>query len=651
MFNCSRASKIALLFAFLLFSKATALFADSRIIFSEPSILKREYVDISQKWDYISDKLVDPEEFYPTVKQVPGSIVSFPHKMKDGTKLATYHIRLSGLTPYNRYSSDFCGAAMSSSRVWCNGKIVATGGFVSKDPKLAKAGDYFTPVDFQADANGVVDIVLHVANFEKCKGGIAKEISISDISNLRRRFNLSYLLNALALAFLFAHIIYNIVLGVLNIKQLSYLSLIFISILYCMAIAMTGYSMLFQKGIFLPFWLYRRLAVALFCLVTPLELLYVMNLHKTPFRKSMALFALAMANTLAVLVVPLSFFEKNYWFFVSIALFFSFVRLVIPFKFVLKRNFDNKRSLRKSTMAYNVSTIMAIVIFFCRVNDFLLISGQETIIHPYISFKLSILLFGVMQCGVYAYHRDFSNVRVNRQMQKLAFTNNTLAKIVPPQVLKLLGAGDITKIIPGESRIIDAILFYVQIKHFNRLAESINKEELYTIQADFFQAISPIIIDSGGFVAKYTISGCLAIFQEKSPDAITCAARLQRKIRELRRALRKTNRTDISVGIAIHSGKVAVGTIGSNTRLDTMALSEDVNITYAVGGQTLKTNTQILITEEAMPYCRSYINYVYEGHYFISNGKQILVYSALPIKKSEQAFEETLDPIEDEDEL
>jgi class 3 adenylate cyclase len=152
-------------------------------------------------------------------------------------------------------------------------------------------------------------------------------------------------------------------------------------------------------------------------------------------------------------------------------------------------------------------------------------------------------------------------------------------------------------------------------------------------------------------VAKYTISGCLAIFQEKSPDAITCAARLQRKIRELRRALRKTNRTDISVGIAIHSGKVAVGTIGSNTRLDTMALSEDVNITYAVGGQTSKTNTQILITEEAMPYCRSYINYVYEGHYFISNGKQILVYSALPIKKSEQAFEETLDPIEDEDEL
>ena len=458
-------------------------------------------------------------------------------------------------------------------------------------------------------------------------------------------------MNDLALAFLFAHIIYNIVLGVLNIKQLSYLSLIFISIIYCMAIAMTGYSMLFQKGIFLPFWLYRRLAVALFCLVTPLELLYVMNLHKTPFRKSMALFALAMANTLAVLVVPLSFFEKNYWFFVSIALFFSFVMLVIPFKFVLKRNFDNKRSLRKSTMAYNVSTIMAIVIFFCRVNDFLLTSGQETIIHPYISFKLSILLFGVMQCGVYAYHRDFSTVRVNRQMQKLAFTNNTLAKIVPPQVLKLLGAGDITKIIPGESRIIDAILFYVQIKHFNRLAESINKEELYTIQTDFFQAISPIIIDSGGFVAKYTISGCLAIFQEKSPDAITCAARLQRKIRELRRALRKTNRTDISVGIAIHSGKVAVGTIGSNTRLDTMALSEDVNITYAVGGQTSKTNTQILITEEAMPYCRSYINYVYEGHYFISNGKQILVYSALPIKKSEQAFEETLDPIEDEDEL
>ena len=393
------------------------------------------------------------------------------------------------------------------------------------------------------------------------------------------------------------------------------------------------------------------MAAVIFCFVTPLELLYIMNLHKASSKKTIAFFSIAMANAVAALFAPLSFFEKNCWIFVSIALFFSFVRLAIPFKFVLKRNFDNKRSFRKSAAAYNISSFISILIFFCRVNDFLIMPGKLTIIHPYISFKISILLFGIAQCGVYAYHRDYSNVRVSRQMQKLAFTNNTLAKIVPPQVLKLLGASDITKIIPGESRIIDAILFFAQIKHFNRLAESINKEELYSIQTDFFQAISPIIIDSGGFVAKYTMSGCLAIFQEKNSDAITCAARLQRKFRELRRALRKTNRTDISIGIAIHSGKVAVGTIGSNTRLDTMALSEDVNITYAVGGQTLKTNTQILITEEAMPYCRSYINYVYEGHYFISNGKQILVYSALPIKKNEQAFEDTLEPIEDEDEL
>lgn len=651
MFNRRRASKIALLFAFSLFSKATALFADSRIIFSEPSVLKTEYVNISQRWDYFPDVLLDPEELYPTVKQIPGSIVSFPHKMKEGTNLATYHIRLSGLVPYNRYSSDFFGAVMTSSRVWCNGKIVATGGFLSKDPNLAKAGDYFSPVDFQADQNGIVDIVIHAANFEKCAGGIAKEIRISDISNLRRRYNISYMLNALALAFLFAHILYNIVLGVLNIKQLSYLSLIFISVLYCLAISMTGYSMFFQKGVPFPFWLYRKMAAVIFCFVTPLELLYIMNLHKASSKKTIAFFSIAMANAVAALFAPLSFFEKNCWIFVSIALFFSFVRLAIPFKFVLKRNFDNKRSFRKSAAAYNISSFISILIFFCRVNDFLIMPGKLTIIHPYISFKISILLFGIAQCGVYAYHRDYSNVRVSRQMQKLAFTNNTLAKIVPPQVLKLLGASDITKIIPGESRIIDAILFFAQIKHFNRLAESINKEELYSIQTDFFQAISPIIIDSGGFVAKYTMSGCLAIFQEKNSDAITCAARLQRKFRELRRALRKTNRTDISIGIAIHSGKVAVGTIGSNTRLDTMALSEDVNITYAVGGQTLKTNTQILITEEAMPYCRSYINYVYEGHYFISNGKQILVYSALPIKKSEQAFEDTLEPIEDEDEL
>ncbi|MBR5966746.1 MAG: hypothetical protein IK015_11585 [Treponema sp.] len=651
MFSLRRAIKLALLFTSLVLSSISALPADSKIILSDPSILRKGFVDISQRWDYYNSVLVDPEEFYPTVNAGPSAIVNLPHTMRKGVSLGTYHIRISGLIPYNRYSCDMYGALMTSSRIWCNGKIVATGGFLSKHKDMCKSGDIFNPVDFQADQKGVVDIVIHIANFSKCKGGIVKQIKMSEISALRRRLTQNYFLNALILAFMVAHILYNILLGSLNIRQHAYTIVTIICACYCAAITLTGHSLLLSRGIELPFWLHRKLPTLILCAVTAIDVLYIMGMMKAPAKRTKILFGIGIGNMFLAMVLPLGIFESFRWLFVDIAMTLSLINFLAPIKFVLRRTFDSKHGIQTTTIAYNISTLITLVILLCRARDFLFLPQKLSPIHSFMTFKLSILLFGITQCGVYAFNRDFSFIRVTEQMDKLSFTNNTLAKIVPPQVLKLLGAADITKIIPGECRIIDAILFYVEIKHFNRLAESIEKEELYSIQTEVFKAISPIINDSGGFVAKYTMSGCLAIFQHKNADAITCASRLQKKIRDVRRDLRKKKRTDISIGVAIHAGKAAVGTIGSSKRLDTIALSEDVNIAFAVGKQTSKTNTQILITEEAMPYCRSYINYVYEGHYFISNGNQILVYSALPIKKSDQSYEDTLEPIEDEDEI
>lgn len=652
MFKLGRSAlKLAMTATFIFFSQNFALFANSQIIFRDSSVLKNEFVDISKRWDYCEGVLVDPENFYPDVIEETEAIVDLPHKLSDGVHLATYHLRLTGLRPNGRYSSDLYGSPVSASRIWCNGKIVASGGFLSKDKKLCTPGEIFTPPVFQADHNGVVDIVIHIANFERCEGGMTKEISITSIQNQKKFSSIDNIINTIILAFLMANIIYNVVLAALNFKQMSYITLAIICAIYSLMICVTGQSIFFTRELTIPFWLHRKAPLLTLSLASALELLYTMNINKYSSKKTVTLFALAFANALAVLFCDPKFFPKAKWFFICIALAFSLISIAIPLKFAIKRNLDAKRSSRKTTAAYNLASALAIVIFICRVSDFLIAPQKLTIIHSYTAFKISFLIFGICQCSLYAFNRNLSISRVSRQMQKFADTNNTLSKIVPSQVLKLLGANDITKIIPGESRIIDAVLLSVEIKHFNKMAESISKQELYSIQTDFFQSVSPIINDSGGFVAKYAISGCLGIFQQRNTDAIICASRIQKKIKEIRRKLRKTKRTDISVGIAIHSGKVAIGTIGSSTRLDTIALSDDVNIVNEVGKHTSKLHAKILITEEAMPFCRSYVNYVYEGHFFISNGKQILVYSALPIKKNDQAFEDTLEPIEEDDEI
>ena len=117
MFKLGRpALKLALAATFIFFSQNFALLANSQIIFRDSSVLKKEFVDISKRWDYCKDVLVDPENFYPTVKEETGAIVDLPHKMGDGVHLATYHLRLAGLKPNSRYSIDLYGSPVSSSR-------------------------------------------------------------------------------------------------------------------------------------------------------------------------------------------------------------------------------------------------------------------------------------------------------------------------------------------------------------------------------------------------------------------------------------------------------------------------------------------------------------------------------------------------------
>ncbi|MBR5095533.1 MAG: hypothetical protein IK094_00295, partial [Treponema sp.] len=84
MFIGRRALKLAPLFAFFVFSQIFPIFADSKIIFSDTSVLNKESADISKRWDYYKADLVDPEFFYPNVKISPADTVNLPHKMESG---------------------------------------------------------------------------------------------------------------------------------------------------------------------------------------------------------------------------------------------------------------------------------------------------------------------------------------------------------------------------------------------------------------------------------------------------------------------------------------------------------------------------------------------------------------------------------------
>lgn len=642
-----RAALAALFLTLTAFSLDKPLFAQTL----DAQLLHAKWVVLSGDWDYYKSELLQPYEFYPAQKNNDGQKVKLPLKFEKDTRYGTFHYRVENLVPKKIYATEIYGTIVSSCRFWCNGKLVATSGFLSKDKNSAKPGDLCEPIDLLADSHGILDLVIHVADFENEERGILKPIRITEKRNAETMFQLNYFLNTMILFFLLAHILYNLTQLFINSKRQNQLLLIILFALLIGSVIMAGYSL--SQRIFrdLPYISHRRIPVSLFCLEALVLVLYESSLYKLPRKRTFLPHAMMAVNAAAAFAASPAVFEKAKTIFAAIAILGVLFTVAIPTEVAFRRNAGSATSSRRNFFLTNARTFAVLVIILASVADFLVVPQTQTSIHAYHAYKLSILIFGITQCIVYAFDRSGTLARVNKYSQALAEENNTLARFVSEKILKLIGASDLTKIIPGECRIIESIIFCAQVKNYNQISESIDRKELFEIMTDFYQSISPIILDSGGFIAKYTTGGFIALFTQKNTDAIVCSARIQKKLKEIRRKLRKKNRTDIGVGISIHSGRAAVGTMGTNYRLDTVTISDDVALACAVANQTTKMNAQILITEEAMPYCRNYIDYMYEGHFFILEGKQTLVYSAMPIVKLETAYEETLEVIEDEDEL
>lgn len=650
--NSARKFKNAFLLIILIFSIAAPFFAeDEQVIkIQNAPALRKSFYKLDGNWNYFKYTIIEANQFYPRLRNRGGVPVKLPHRFEDGVFYSTYHARVEGLIPHKVYAMSLYGAVNTTCRVWCNGRLIGTGGFFSKSRYFARAGQVTGIVEFSADGSGVADLVLHVADFESSLGGIVSAIQITEKEHMDAIYYLNFFLNKFLTAFFLAIIFYNLILAIMNIRQRLYGFLLALLLCYIASIAFTGdISLAYRYFPRISFRLEVRIAVALLALESFLAVCYIDALHKIPFRPVLMIHIASVFNFVAVLLVPLNFYLRFNMIFVLIALCVQLYAFSLPAYLGLKKKIRRTQFFMQHMMIQNISIALYLLIFLGQFAEFVLVPLFNPPVRTYILFKLSFFIFGIIQCGNAAFRRDTMTRRVDNYFGRLSFNNDTLARFIPDQMLKLMNTKDITKIIPGECRIIDAMIMFVGIKRFSDLSESVPRAELFETVRDLNAMIDPVIYETGGFIIKHMYYGNVIVFPEKNSNAIICAARIQKKMGELRRMLRRTHRTDIDAGIAIHSGRVACGVLGSANRLDTVAVSADMNITVSIGKEISKINAKILITEEAMPYCRVYADFMYEGHFFMIDTKQILVYSAMPVKMTSDNYEETLESVEDDD--
>ncbi|MFC1833223.1 adenylate/guanylate cyclase domain-containing protein [Thermodesulfobacteriota bacterium] len=148
----------------------------------------------------------------------------------------------------------------------------------------------------------------------------------------------------------------------------------------------------------------------------------------------------------------------------------------------------------------------------------------------------------------------------------------------------------------GEKR--EVTLLMSDLRGFTALAERLEPTDVVALLNHYLSGMVDLIQESGGTIDEIIGDAILVLFGAPTamPDAaqraIRCALEMQKAMFEVNEHNLQKGWPEIEMGIALHTGEVVVGNIGSTKRSKYAVVGRTVNLTariesFAVGGQVL----------------------------------------------------------------
>ena len=105
-----------------------------------------------------------------------------------------------------------------------------------------------------------------------------------------------------------------------------------------------------------------------------------------------------------------------------------------------------------------------------------------------------------------------------------------------------------------------------------------------------------MVREHGGFVDKYIGDAVMALFPDTVDTALDAAIALAEQVRRFNEARSRALLHPIAVGIGLHRGRLMLGTIGEDKRLETTVIAGDVNVASRIEASTKAVGAQIVIS-------------------------------------------------------
>ncbi|WP_417685611.1 adenylate/guanylate cyclase domain-containing protein [Roseibium sp.] len=170
---------------------------------------------------------------------------------------------------------------------------------------------------------------------------------------------------------------------------------------------------------------------------------------------------------------------------------------------------------------------------------------------------------------------------------------NAFARYVPRQLVKRLIAQGMTDPRQIESR--EMTVVFTDIAGFTTMASRLSAEETAGFLTDYFELVSDAVSAEDGTIDKYIGDGVMAFWGAPTdqPDHRELAISAVRKLAARLEALPDDR---IRVRVGIHTGKVVVGNIGSESRVNYTVIGDAVNVAARLQeyGKTVDPEARII---------------------------------------------------------
>lgn len=481
-------------------------------------------------------------------------------------------------------------------RLYANGKLVAHAGQVGNS-KSTSIPHTVPDVSYLILEDTKLELVMQVSNFHHRNGGIWHGIQLSSHDTIQKYIRDTRLRDIFLTGIIFLAGIYHI--GLHLQRRKDRLSLIFA--LFCIAILFrhlsTGEKILLDLFSFLPYRLYVSIEYISWFWATPLGLNYTFQVFpqlRLP-RLQKICYMISIIMTIIVVVLPVKYFS---WTVVG----YQFVFLsIIAITF-----FTNVKAFIYRLPHAGLLLIGTSAMVVTSVNDS---AYTAELIRTGFLAHFGMLVLIIIQSTIISisFSRAFSEVE--KLTEHLASTNKAYARFVPTQFLELLNTKDITQIQPGDQVEKTMSILFSDIRDFTSLSETMSPKENFNFINSYLRRMSPIVSKYGGFVDKFIGDAIMALFPGSPENALQAAIEMQKAVDLFNVHRSNNNYKPIQIGIGIHLGKLMLGTVGNQNRMDGTVISDAVNTTARIESLTKTYGAQILISGNATHHLESPDNY------------------------------------------